>query len=100
MTDRKVLITGAAGFAGSALSGSLLELGFQVTGLDVVAPNHASLLREQFSHENFRYLWKSVQDIQPSDVEGAFSSGPPCGAAGHADGLRVAPLHRYAERGR
>ena len=70
MTNRKVLITGAAGFAGSALARSLLDQGFQVTGLDVVAPNHASLLREQVSHDNFRYLWKSVQDIQPSDVEG------------------------------
>ena len=70
MTERKVLITGAAGLAGSSLAGALLAAGYEVTGLDVVAPNHAALLRDQFSHHNFHYLWKSVQDIQPTDVEG------------------------------
>ena len=43
MGDRKVLITGAAGFAGSSLTRALLALGYEVTGLDVTAPNHASL---------------------------------------------------------
>ena len=68
--DRNVLITGAAGFAGSNLAKALLARGYGVTGLDVVAPNHVGLLRDEFSHPNFRYRWKSVQDIQPSDVEG------------------------------
>lgn len=65
-----VLLTGAAGFGGSHLTRALLALGYQVTGLDIVAPSHAVALRREMGHSNFRYLWKSVQDIQPSDVEG------------------------------
>ena len=64
-----VLVTGAAGFGGSSLTKALLEQGYNVTGLDVVAPTHAYLLRGQFSHPNFRYLWKSIQDIRPGDIE-------------------------------
>ena len=68
--EKRVLITGAAGFAGSALTRALLGLGHVVTGLDVTAPNHASLLQGELSHPGFRYLWKSIHDIRPSDVEG------------------------------
>ena len=68
--DRRVLITGAAGFAGSGLAKALLCKGYEVSGLDVVAPAHASLLREELSHPDFHYIWKAVQDIQPSDVAG------------------------------
>ena len=70
MGDKRVFITGAAGFAGSRLTRALLSLGYEVTGLDLTAPNHASLLQGELSHPGFRYLWKSVQDIQPSDVGG------------------------------
>ena len=58
------------GFAGSGLAKALLKKGYDVSGLDVVAPAHASLLQEELCHPNFRYLWKSLQDIQPSDVAG------------------------------
>ena len=68
--ERSILITGAAGFAGSSLSRELLAKGYSVTGIDVVAPSHAGLLQEELFDPNFRYLWKSVQDIRPSDVEG------------------------------
>ena len=68
--DPSAFITGAAGFAGSSLAKALLSKGHSVTGLDVVAPSHASLLQEELFNPNFRYLWKSLQDIQPSDVEG------------------------------
>ena len=68
--DRRVLITGAAGFAGSGLAKALLAQGYEVSGLDVVAPAHASLLQEELSHPDFHYIWKAVQDIQPSDVAG------------------------------
>ena len=65
-----MLITGAAGFGGSGLVRALLARGHGVTGLDMQPPGHAALLRGEFSHHGFRYLWKSVQDIQPGDVEG------------------------------
>ncbi|MCE2404230.1 MAG: NAD-dependent epimerase/dehydratase family protein [Dehalococcoidia bacterium] len=59
-----------AGFAGSSLSKALLALGYSVTGLDVVAPGHAGLLRRELSNPGFHYVWKSIQDIRPDDVEG------------------------------
>ena len=68
--EESILITGAAGFAGSSLVKALLAKGHTVSGLDVVAPAHASLLQEELFNPNFRYVWKSLQDIRPSDVEG------------------------------
>ena len=68
--EQRVFITGAAGFAGSSFVKALLAEGYEVSGLDVVAPAHASLLREELSHPGFQYIWKSVQDIQPSDIAG------------------------------
>lgn len=68
--DKRVLITGAAGFGGSNLTRALLALGYSVTGLDVVPSGHANLLRQEVSNPQFHYLWKSIQDIQPGDVEG------------------------------
>lgn len=69
-TEKNALVTGAAGFGGSNLARALLARGYRVTGLDVAAPSHAPLLRREMDDPNFRYLWKSVHDIQPGDVEG------------------------------
>lgn len=68
--EGRVLITGVAGFGGSRLAGALLDQGYGVTGLDVTPPNSALLLERELSHPEFRYIWKSIQDIQPSDVAG------------------------------
>ena len=68
--EERVLITGVAGFGGSRLAGALLDLGYGVTGLDVTPPNNALLLTREMRHPEFRYIWKSIQDIQPSDVAG------------------------------
>ena len=69
-TEKNALVTGAAGFGGSNLTRALLARGYSVTGLDVAAPSHAPLLRREMDNPRFRYLWKSVHDIQPDDVEG------------------------------
>jgi UDP-glucose 4-epimerase len=47
-----------------------LKEGSEVTGLDIVPPNAAHLLQRDLLHPSFRYIWKSVQDIQPSDIDG------------------------------
>lgn len=65
-----MLVTGAAGFGGSHLVRRLLEHGHSVTGMDIVPPSHADLLRSELDHPNFRYVWKSLQDMQPGDVVG------------------------------
>ena len=69
-SEEGVLITGAAGFGGSSLVRALLAQGYSVTGLDVVPPGHADLLCGDMSNPSFHYLWKSIQDIQPGDMEG------------------------------
>ena len=68
--EQRVLIAGVAGFGGSSLARALLDQGYSVTGLDVTPPGHAGLLSSELAKPNFRYLWKSIQDIQPGDVEG------------------------------
>ena len=41
-----------------------------MTGLDVVPPSYSGLPRQEVFNPRFHYLWKSIQDIQPNDVEG------------------------------
>lgn len=74
----RVLITGAAGFGGSHLTRALLSRGYGVTGLDVTPPPTSKgagawRLAGEWAHPDFRYVWKSVQDIQPADVAGHFA---------------------------
>ena len=66
----RVLVTGAAGFGGSNLTRALLRDGRDVTGLDIVPPGSATLLLQELDHPRFTYLWKSVHDIQPGDIDG------------------------------
>ena len=73
-SPESAFITGAAGFGGSRLTKALLRLGYRVTALDVTPPSHAALLSDILGDApdgpRLRYLWKSVQDIQPDDVAG------------------------------
>lgn len=64
----RIFITGAAGYGGSGLTKALLERGHAVTGLDVIAPNHADNLREEIDKGRIIYLWKSTLDVTPQDV--------------------------------
>jgi len=64
----KILIVGGAGFGGSGLTNVLLEKGYDVSILDMVAPLHATLLSNVMDRIN--YIWKNAQDIKRSDVRG------------------------------
>lgn len=68
--SNSILITGAAGFGGSNLTRALLDAGYRVTALDIVPPSQASLLDAELKRPGISYVWKSVQDIQPDDIEG------------------------------
>lgn len=66
----RCLVTGSSGFGGSGLVGRLLERGHHVTAMDIVAPSHADNLSGVIDNPALTYLWKSVHDISPKDVEG------------------------------
>ena len=62
-----------------------------MTGLDVVARNHAYGLTEALPDPNFRYLWQGVQDIEPTDVAGQ-------GVAANLGAQRDTPLDLESPR--
>jgi nucleoside-diphosphate-sugar epimerase len=49
---------------------ALLSSDYKVTVVDIVAPSHAENLKEVIDHPNLKYLWKSIHDLTPQDVEG------------------------------
>jgi len=70
MEKKNVYITGLAGFGGSGIARGLLERGHKVSGIDIIAPNEARKVRDIMDHENFSYIWGSVHDLKPKDIEG------------------------------
>ena len=62
----RVLITGIAGFGGSAVAKRLVERGHSVRGVDMVAPSHAFLLQEIVDKVDYR--WKNLMDLSHDDV--------------------------------
>jgi len=64
----KALVTGAAGFIGSHLTGTLLDRGAQVTGLDCFTDYYPRSIKEaNLSHnrgrEGFRFVEGRIQDV-------------------------------------
>jgi len=49
---------------------ALLSSDYKVTVVDIVAPSHAENLKEVIDHPNLKYMWKSIHDLTPQDVEG------------------------------
>src|SRR5919197_2786595 len=69
--DKRVLITGGAGFLGSHLADELLAHGYQVRVLDVLSPQVHGIRQERPA-----YLHPDVEFV--------------CGDVGHADAVRQA----------
>ena len=66
----RCLITGGSGFGGCGLVEALLNRDYKVTVIDIVAPSYAENLKDVIDHPNLKYMWKSVHDLTPWDVEG------------------------------
>ena len=65
----KVLVTGGSGFGGAGLVKALVAR-HQVTVVDIIAPHQVESLKDEIESGAVRYLWKSVHDIRPGDIEG------------------------------
>ena len=63
----RVLVSGVAGFAGSAVAKRLCKEGYSVRGIDQVAPSHAFYLTEVL--DKIDYRWKNLMDMTRDDVE-------------------------------
>lgn len=70
----RTLVTGAAGFIGSALVDRLLADGHGVVGLDDLSTGHVDNLRDADNHENFEFV---KADIVDADLVGLLAEFKP-----------------------
>ena len=66
--DQTILVTGSAGFIGFHLSGKLLDMGYNVVGIDNLNPYYDVGLKKARldllnPHENFRFIKGDIQDL-------------------------------------
>ncbi|WP_172919647.1 SDR family oxidoreductase [Capnocytophaga canis] len=64
LKNKKILVTGGAGFIGSNLSEKLLELGAMVTVLDNFATGHRHNIEAFLSDENFILVEGDIRDLE------------------------------------
>lgn len=64
LQNKKILVTGGAGFIGSNLSEKLLELGAIVTVLDNFATGHRHNIEAFLSNENFTLIEGDIRDLE------------------------------------
>lgn len=64
LQNKKILVTGGAGFIGSNLSEKFLELGAIVTVLDNFATGHRHNIEAFLSNENFTLIEGDIRDLE------------------------------------
>lgn len=64
LKDKKLLVTGSAGFIGSNLCEALLEIGAIVTGLDNFATGHQHNIQDLKKYSNFTFIEGDIRDLQ------------------------------------
>ncbi|MHA1803527.1 MAG: NAD-dependent epimerase/dehydratase family protein [Promethearchaeota archaeon] len=84
--NKKIIVTGAAGFIGSNLTDKLLELGARVVGIDNLFNGRLENLKEAFKNKNFEFVKGDIRDLnllldlfKDADIiyhEAAFTSVP------------------------
>ncbi|HDZ18365.1 hypothetical protein LCGC14_0877320 [marine sediment metagenome] len=63
LKDKKILVTGAAGFIGSNLTIELLELGAKVTGIDNLYNGRLDNLTGVLDNINFQFIKGDIRDL-------------------------------------
>ncbi len=61
--EKRIIITGAAGFIGSNLTDSLLEEGAEVVGIDNLFNGRMENLDEAFKYDNFKFYKGDIRDL-------------------------------------
>ena len=61
--NKRVVVTGAAGFIGSNLTDRLLELGSEVIGIDNLFNGRLENLNEALTHKNFEFHKGDIRDL-------------------------------------
>ena len=61
--NKRVVVTGVAGFIGSNLTDRLLELGSEVIGIDNLFNGRLENLNEALTHENFEFHKGDIRDL-------------------------------------
>ncbi len=61
--EKRILVTGAAGFIGSNLADSLLEKGAEVTGMDNLFNGRIENLEEAFKNKRFEFFKGDIRDL-------------------------------------
>ena len=61
--EKKIVVTGAAGFIGSNLTDSLLEQGAEVVGIDNLFNGRLENLDEALKHNNFEFHKGDIRDF-------------------------------------
>ena len=67
MVELRILVTGGAGFLGSSLCHSLIELGHRVVALDSLFRGTKDNLTEILDDENFTFLHADVREVEALD---------------------------------
>ena len=61
--EKRIVVTGAAGFIGSNLTDSLLEQGAEVVGIDNLFNGRMENLDEALKYDNFKFLKGDIRDL-------------------------------------
>lgn len=96
MTEKRILITGGAGFIGSHLAEDLVKKGFSVKIMDDFSTGNVNNIRGLFNYRNFKMIRGSITDKEllakaTSDVDVVFHLA----AQIHVDRSIIEPRHTF-----